>query len=181
MPRSEDSLTPKQAKALSASERVYRRLLAVYPKELRGEYASEMALYFRELCADSLREGSVVVLGAFWARMLFELIRSARIEWARVLPAAEREPLDAAMLGLLLWPGAGQLYNRQAFKGAAVAAGFALWFILLVGAEALTFGLADSGDVLEETWFLALLVWAWSGWDARARAMKINAALRARS
>ena len=38
---------------MTFSERVYRRLLHLYPREFREEYGQEMALLFRDRAADT--------------------------------------------------------------------------------------------------------------------------------
>jgi hypothetical protein len=78
-------------RTLRVSERVYRALLAAYPKEFRDAYGSQMEQTFRDLCRDELRRGGMGVLVRLWARTGLDLAttavaerRSARVEGKEV-------------------------------------------------------------------------------------------------
>jgi hypothetical protein len=78
-------------RTLRVSERVYRALLAAYPKEFRGAYGSQMEQIFRDLCRDELRRGGMEGLVRLWARTGLDLVttavaerRSARVEGKEV-------------------------------------------------------------------------------------------------
>jgi hypothetical protein len=47
------------SRALRVSERVYRALLAAYPKGFRDAYGQQMEQTFRDLCRDELRCGGM--------------------------------------------------------------------------------------------------------------------------
>jgi hypothetical protein len=65
----------RDERAVGASERAYRSLLWAYPREIRDEYGDEMALCFRDLCREELKDrGS---LAALWAHTLPELLYTA--------------------------------------------------------------------------------------------------------
>jgi hypothetical protein len=64
-------------RAVGTSERVYRSLLRVYPRELRDEYGDEMARCFKELCREELEDGGGLGLAVLWARTLPELFYTA--------------------------------------------------------------------------------------------------------
>ena len=75
--------TPKEPRprggqgVAETSQRVYRSLLRVYPRELRDEYGDEMVRCFRDLCREALEDGGGVGLAALWARTLPELLSTA--------------------------------------------------------------------------------------------------------
>jgi hypothetical protein len=56
------------SRALRVSERVYRALLAAYPKEFRDAYGHQMVQTFRDLCRDELRRGGRRGLVRLWVR-----------------------------------------------------------------------------------------------------------------
>ena len=64
-------------RAVGTSERAYRSLLRVYPRELRDEYGDEMACCFRDLCREELEDGGGLGLAVLWARTLPELFYTA--------------------------------------------------------------------------------------------------------
>ena len=64
-------------RAVGTSERAYRSLLRVYPRELRDEYGDEMAHCFKELCREELEDGGGLGLAVLWARTLPELLYTA--------------------------------------------------------------------------------------------------------
>jgi len=70
-------------KILTSSERVYRCLVKIHPKEFRAEYEHEMVQNFRDLCREQLdRAGSTRMLG-LWSQMVLDLAASAAIEHLR--------------------------------------------------------------------------------------------------
>jgi hypothetical protein len=72
-------------RAVGISERAYRSLLRVYPRELRDEYGDEMARYFRDLCREELEDGGGLGLAALWARTLPESLYTALKERSTTL------------------------------------------------------------------------------------------------
>jgi hypothetical protein len=99
-------------RAVGTSERAYRWLLRVYPRELRDGYGDEMARCFRDLCREELEDGGGLGLAALWARTLPELFYTALKERSTML-------------------------NRNAYRfavGVSLAAAFVLvWLSLGVG------------------------------------------------
>lgn len=67
----------RDERAAGASERIYRLLLRAYPRELRDEYADEMARLFRDLCREALEDRGGPGLAALWARTVPELLYTA--------------------------------------------------------------------------------------------------------
>ena len=72
-------------RVVGTSERAYRSLLRVYPRELRDEYGDEMARCFRELCREELEDGGSLGLAALWANTLQELFCTALKERSTML------------------------------------------------------------------------------------------------
>ena len=76
-------------KILVSSERVYRWLVKIHPKEFRAEYENEMVQNFRDLCREQLdRVSSPRVLG-LWSQTVLDLTASAAIEHLR-----RRKPMN---------------------------------------------------------------------------------------
>jgi hypothetical protein len=71
------------------SSRIYRRMLAVYPEDLRREYGDEMAFVF----AEQLREAHLAGALRVWSRALAEFLRFALPGW--ISSSAVRVPLFA--------------------------------------------------------------------------------------
>ena len=155
---------------ISVSDRIYRRLLVIYPEDFRSEYAGEMARYFGEMCEDALRRGGLLALLMMWLQTLSELALSARAERARTIPQTERESSTAVLLVLCFWPGAGQAYNGQPVKGIVHALVTLTLLITVIVILPQSLGL----------WFLVMLAGfvVYSTLDAWVIAKKINVALR---
>jgi len=60
-------------KALSLSDKLYRRLLAIYPAEHRREYGPLMAQLFRDQCRDAYGQEKTVGVVKLWLRVLGDL------------------------------------------------------------------------------------------------------------
>lgn len=65
------------------SERLYRALLVLYPKEFRAAYGQQMCLAFRDACRVAYHQNGASGLLAFWLPTLLDLFRSALEERAR--------------------------------------------------------------------------------------------------
>ncbi|WP_047865992.1 hypothetical protein [Rubrobacter aplysinae] len=117
----DDHLSQRHQKTARGSARLYRKLLVAYPEDFREEYAEEMVRYFGELCEESLKEGGVPALVVTWLRTLWELARSSHAERRRSTPDVEVDAPSATALSLLVFFGAGQIYNRQFIKGTVLA------------------------------------------------------------
>lgn len=88
-------------RVLLASERVYRVLLAAYPKEFREAYGSQMVQVFRDLCRDKRRGGGIGGLVALWARTGADLAVSALVERSGAVRLKFLVPL-ALVVGLAI-------------------------------------------------------------------------------
>ena len=65
---------------IAFSTRLYRLLLALYPRAHRREYGPLMAQAFRDLCREAWPAGSYRALAGLWARTLVDLLRTAARE-----------------------------------------------------------------------------------------------------
>ena len=74
------SRTDRYNRALNLSQRVYKTLLAAYPKEFRGEYGSQMAQAFGDLCREELERGGMAGLIKLWIHTILDLVMTALTE-----------------------------------------------------------------------------------------------------
>jgi hypothetical protein len=74
------SRTDRYNRALTLSQRVYKTLLAAYPKEFRGEYGSQMAQAFGDLCREELERGGMAGLIKLWIHTILDLVMTALTE-----------------------------------------------------------------------------------------------------
>ncbi len=65
--------------ASRVSERVYRALLAAYPREFRREYGPQMRQVFRDLCREELRKNRKRGLVWLWIRTVLDLATTAAV------------------------------------------------------------------------------------------------------
>ncbi len=65
------------AAVLSASERLYRLLLFIYPRAYRREYGPLMIQAYRDLCRHSYRQKGMVGIASLWSRLLADLVTSS--------------------------------------------------------------------------------------------------------
>ena len=68
---------------LLVSERLYRALLYLYPKQFRAAYGGQMRLTFRDACRVVYRQNGAGGLVALWLPTLLDLFKSALEERAR--------------------------------------------------------------------------------------------------
>jgi len=86
---------------LCVSERVYRALLVVYPKEFRDAYGPQMVQAFGDLCRESVERGGSTGLIALWIRTLVNLASTAVVERVRRHAGIERlSAKDRKMAGV---------------------------------------------------------------------------------
>jgi len=69
----------------SRSNRIFRRLLRVFPFEFRRDYGEEMELVFREQCDEAAREGRRAGWLALWWETLAGILRTAPREHGEML------------------------------------------------------------------------------------------------
>jgi hypothetical protein len=120
-------------KILAGSERVYRCLVKVQPKEFRAEHESEMVQNFRDLCREQLDRASATRVLGLWSHTVLDLAASAAIEHLR-----RRKPMNTLDQDLRwdlrygvqmfckhsLWL---LKYTSLAFIGGAIAIVLAAW------------------------------------------------------
>ena len=90
-------------RAVSGSERLYRALLAAYPKEFRRAYGREMAQVFRCMCREEVVSSGSRGLVRLWVRTLWDLLTTAlaeRIKQALGISTRMRSPST-----LVRWSG----------------------------------------------------------------------------
>ena len=112
---------------MTTSERVYRRLLRLYPRTFRAAYEDEMARLFLDQLRDAGASGRRGALAGHWLRSLADIVMSA--------PAAYLQPEDATV-AKAVDPGTVQLSVASQSNG-PVRLGYALAsipFALLVSA-----------------------------------------------
>lgn len=155
-------------RAVSGSERLYRALLAAYPKEFRRAHGGEMAQVFRCMCREEVVSGGRGGLARLWVRTLWELLATALAE--RIKQALGRSTLVVSSsklvrggglaaaaggvlliaYGILSWVIAARLYGEvndlggdklgpQASLGIMQEVGYLLFFWGLAG----LFGLVE--------------------------------------
>jgi hypothetical protein len=64
-------------RVLRASERLYRALIAAYPREFRREYGPQMRQVFRDLCREERRKYQKRGLVRLWVRTILDLATTA--------------------------------------------------------------------------------------------------------
>jgi hypothetical protein len=90
-------------RAVSGSERLYRALLAAYPKEFRRAYGREMAQVFRSMCREEVVSGGSGGLVRLWVRTLLDLLATALAE--RIKQALGWSTLVGSSSTLVRWSG----------------------------------------------------------------------------
>ena len=90
-------------RVLSGSERLYRALLAAYPKEFRRAYGREMAQVFRSMCREEVVSGGSGGLVRLWVRTLLDLLATALAE--RIKQALGWSTLVGSSPKLVRWSG----------------------------------------------------------------------------
>ena len=117
------------------SERLYKMLLYLYPKEFRAAYSQQMCLTFRDACRAAYGQNGVGGLLALWLPTLLDLLKSALEERARqgeIMMSRER---------LMTW--AGPL---------TILVGL-LWVLASIGEFVLLVGLGSPDTFWDVFWF----------------------------
>ena len=79
----------QESKAVAFSQRVYRLLLAAYPRAHRQEYGGPMVQLFRDQCRDAWKRRRIWGVIWLWLRVLPELLKTAI--WERLTDRRERK------------------------------------------------------------------------------------------
>jgi hypothetical protein len=90
-------------RAVSGSERLYRALLAAYPKEFRRAYGREMSQVFRCMCREEVASSGSRGLARLWVRTLLDLLATALAE--RTKQALGISTLVGSSSKLVRWSG----------------------------------------------------------------------------
>ncbi len=80
-----------ETRAVEASLKIYRRLLAAYPHEHRQEYGRPMEQLFRDQCRDAWNDTRSWGLVKLWMRVIPDLLRTSVSEHLTVLK--RRKPM----------------------------------------------------------------------------------------
>lgn len=125
------------------SDRVYRRLLFLYPTRFRREFGAEMAQTFRACCLAAIGRRGPSALVSLWGLTLWDLVLSALAERARgggimsravVVRIGGAAAMIAGLLPFALVPAALFLTTNIVWL---IAPGIVLFFVLsLVGFQA---------------------------------------------
>ena len=68
---------------MTRSERIYRRLLRIYPRSFRAEYEEEMTRLFLDQLDDAGRTGRSIERSSVWLRSLTDIAANAAAEHLR--------------------------------------------------------------------------------------------------
>jgi len=82
------------------AERVYRRLLRLYPVAFRDRYGRQMQILFRDLYRECQREHSLAAIFFFWHHIVTDLIANAWRE--RINSMKPQNMITPAIAGLFL-------------------------------------------------------------------------------
>jgi len=110
---------------VSASAKLYKGLLVLYPSEHRREYGPPMAQAFRDLAHDAWRRGGHAGLLRLWLRVLPDLARTAADEHvaaftpggAFIIENRPTTPLPWWQVALAVLPGLGVLADNAPHLG----------------------------------------------------------------
>jgi hypothetical protein len=105
---------------LCISERVYRVLMAAYPREFRDAYGRQMEQTFRDLCRRERGRGGVVGLARLWVRVVLDLASTAVAERIDERKLARRHREVDVNDRRLAWAGLALLAAPLFFVGASL-------------------------------------------------------------
>lgn len=90
---------------LTTSERVYQRLLWLYPADYRREYGPDMMHLFRDLQRDALRQHGTTGLATLWMRVIVDFVTSLVAEYRRLGARMSRTSYAQSSGSLLMLVG----------------------------------------------------------------------------
>jgi hypothetical protein len=101
---------PPSPKSIALSEKVYRKLLRLYPEKHRREFGGQMAQLFRDQCRDSWKTGHHAGLLKLWLRTLPDFGKTcvveqiSKIERTNIMKYlnSKNSPTILLIIGLLL-------------------------------------------------------------------------------
>ena len=91
------------------SERVYRALLLVYPKDFRRRYGPQMVQVFGDLWREERERAGLAGVVMLWARTVLDLLRTAASERTRTAPGATYMLPVAGSPRMVRWGGAAAI------------------------------------------------------------------------
>ena len=116
---------------MTASERVYRRLMQVYPRSFRARYEEEMVRLFLDQLRDARRSSRTRDEAALWLRSVGDIVSSAPAEHLRREEGIVAKPVEPGSVTLSVSSG---MTGQQRFGYAVAGLPFILMVILqLVG------------------------------------------------
>lgn len=135
----------KDAQLLDLSQRVFTRLLVLYPREYRQEYGTQMAQLFKDCSREAVGQSGAAALLILWTATLLDLFKTAFEEHFKELTHMTKEKftrlggwaLIAGALLLLPLLGLGDLETLMGGIGVYLKAGLAAGTMLLLGTGAL--------------------------------------------
>jgi len=71
---------PAENNAVLRSQKLFERLLALYPRAHRNEYGPAMSQLFRDQCRDAWRERRIWGLASLWLHVLPDLVETSILE-----------------------------------------------------------------------------------------------------
>jgi uncharacterized protein involved in exopolysaccharide biosynthesis len=125
--------TPKENRAIALSQRVYKRLLRLYPRAHREEYGTAMAQLFRDQCRDAWQAHRGWGLAWLWLHVLPDLFKTAAYE--RLANRGERKPMFKKTFT--------EIRTRPAWLALFIVVSLSVFFLVVVAATIVTFMLPE--------------------------------------
>ena len=127
------SAVPQESRAVIFSQRMYRLLLAAYPRAHRKEYGEPMAQLFRDQCRDAWKRRRILGVVWLWLRVLPDLLKTAI--WERLTNRGERKYMIRKFFG--------GMRSRPALLGVFLTVSFAVFLLCLISSTIITFILPE--------------------------------------
>ena len=146
MPRSSDRRRKAQA---TASERIYRRLLRLYPPSFRNEFGQDMAELFRDALRAESRGRGLAGVVSLWRRTAWGLLTTALAARFEGEPCPKKSsqfsnPRHRSDTMLNAWLQDLQFATRAIVRRPALAATVVLTLALGIGANGALFSVVDA-------------------------------------
>jgi len=89
---------------LAISERLYRSLLLLYPKDFRRSYQQEMVLTFRDYAHDTIKQAGKTGLLRMWSIVLYDLLITTSMENYRSCMQAMKQFIGLEKESIMAYP-----------------------------------------------------------------------------